>query len=267
MGLKTRLPWRRRQPAERQNRPGQPAAPSRSLVAAAVAGLAGSASAWFWAGSRTRSPRAKAPRRAEPHGPRRTNRWRGSAGRPHKRPAPATGRTDPPAGSRHTPRRRPRTVPARYRRDRAYEPTNGAAAGDGTGVARSWLFSPNIMQEEIKRAVGLVLIDGVGWVDLFWTDLGADANRGAGPYPVFPVDPVQPELLSAIARVTIISLQHGHCARADEIGIGSELWTGGVAQHAIDAVAEGFIRSHLRGCLQIGAVLDRLRHLWHEVDR
>src|ERR1019366_4180151 len=188
MGLTTGRPWRRRQPAGRRNRPEQSARPPRSPVAAAMAGLAGSASAWSWAGSRTRSPRARATRRAEPHGPRRTHRWRGSSGRPHRRPVPATGRSDPPAGSHHTPRPRPRTVPARYRRDRAYAPTNGAAAGDGTGVARSWLFPPNKMQKEIKRAVGLVLIDGVGRIDLFWTDLGADADRGAGPYPVFAGD-------------------------------------------------------------------------------
>src|SRR5271166_6036982 len=164
----------------------------------------------------------------------------------------------PAKARRRRSRRRRLRVRTGCRRGRAGSPTTWGSSGGGRDVSRS-SGSPRSQesQEEVERAVRLVLIDGVGRVDVLRTDFRADADGRAGPYAVFAMDRVEALLLAAVARVAGVRLKERHGARADEVRVLAELRAGRIAQHAVDAVAEGLVRGELRGGLEIGPVLDR----------
>ena len=118
-------------------------------------------------------------------------------------------------------------------------------------------------QEKIKRALSLVLIDGISRIDLLRAYLGAIADGRAAPGAILRVDKFHALCLRSVPRVAIVPLQQSHRSRADEVWILPELRASRITQHAIDAVAEWLVSRKLGWSLQIFAFVQppwRLRN-------
>lgn len=106
--------------------------------------------------------------------------------------------------------------------------------------------------KKVFRAFHLTLLNGGGRVDMLRTDFGAVTDKRAGPDPVLAVQLGHTFFFAVVAAVFVIAVRQGNGGRADKLRVQAKLWTGGVAQAAVDAAGELMVFRHLRGRLGFG---------------
>src|SRR5512133_734717 len=106
----------------------------------------------------------------------------------------------------------------------------------------------------LLRSLELVTLDGACRVDVLGAYPSAFTDKGATPASFALYEHVEPFPLSAVARVEVIPLGQGNSGRADELGFQAINWTGGVAEHAVDAVAELLVLRQLLWSLDVFAI-------------
>ena len=127
------------------------------------------------------------------------------------------------------------------------------------GLVRRLLLGAGHQEAEeiVLGGVDLVEVDGAGGVDALGTDDRAFAHQRAAPDAAFGVDDLHALGLALIPGIGVVALQKRQRSRAGELGIEPVLRTGGIAQHAVDALRELVVLVHLRRRLQIGTVRRR----------
>ncbi len=100
--------------------------------------------------------------------------------------------------------------------------------------------------KKVFRAFHFTLLNSGGRVDVLRTNFGAVTHKGTAPHAVLAVKLRHTFFFTVVAAVLVIAVRQGNGGRADELLVQAKLWTGCVAQAAVDAAGELMVFCHLR---------------------
>ena len=113
--------------------------------------------------------------------------------------------------------------------------------------------------KKVFRAFHFTLLNRGRRVDVLRTHFGAVANEGTGPDAILAVKLRHAFFFTVVAAVFVIAVRQGNGGRADKLRVQAKLWTGGIAQAAVDAAGELMVFRHLRRRLVVWPLIRRAR--------